>query len=65
MHIGNNLMRHRQDVHFWTCYSRDYKAIHKGGHQDFKMPRWGMAQNKLGTTDINDLLKELLNYLLY
>ena len=25
---------HKQDVHNWPFYSKDYKAIHKGGLQD-------------------------------
>ena len=38
---------------------------HQGDIRILVIPRLGIAQNRLGTTDINDLLKELLNYLLY
>ena len=46
-------------AHQWgigrTCtLSKDYKAIHKGGIRILEIPTWGMAQNRLGTTVIEE-----------
>ena len=42
MGYKNILAGHGQDVHPWAYYTKDYKAINKGG----------MAQNRFGTTDL-------------
>ena len=47
--------RHGWDVHPWAYYTKDYKTIHKGGIRILEMHRWGMARNRLETTDLNYL----------